>query len=104
MANLMEVFANAGRMGPPHAFFPFGLLGLVAWLLVLAGAAVLIFWAVRAMPMYRPAAAVPSAVVESPLDILARRFASGEITAEEYEKGRQVLRAGPPMPPKPPKS
>ncbi len=96
----MDVFANAGRMGP-HAFFPFGLFGIVAWLLVLAGAAVLIFWAVRAMPMYRPAAAVLPAVAESPLDILARRFASGEITAEEYEKGREVLRAEPPSPPPP---
>ena len=29
-----------------------------------------------------------------PLDILARRFASGEITAEEYERGRDLLGGG----------
>lgn len=95
MANLFEVFAHG--MGP-HAFFPFGLLGMVAWLLVLAGAAVLIFWALRAMPMYRQGAAVPPPAGESPLDILARRFASGEITADEYEKSRKVLRAESPKP------
>ena len=99
MTDVMDVFAYAGRMGP-HAFFPFGLLGMLAWLLVLAGAAVLIFWAVRSMPMYRPAAAMPPAAAESALDILSRRFASGEITAEEYEKGREMLRAEPPKPPK----
>jgi uncharacterized membrane protein len=31
---------------------------------------------------------------EPPLDILARRFASGEITAEEYQKGRDLLQGG----------
>ncbi len=35
-----------------------------------------------------PAAPPPG----SPLDILARRFALGEITAEEYQKARELLR------------
>ncbi len=89
MANMMEVFANVGGMGP-HAFLPFGLLGIAAWLLVLAGAALLIVWAVRAMPMFRPATVAPAGT--DPMDILARRFAAGEITAEEYEKARNVLK------------
>jgi putative membrane protein len=29
--------------------------------------------------------------IESPLDVLKRRFAAGEITREEYEQMRQVL-------------
>ena len=33
----------------------------------------------------------PPSKGETPLDILARRFASGEITAEEYQKGRDLL-------------
>src|SRR5579872_2465783 len=33
----------------------------------------------------------------APLDILARRFAAGEISADEYQKVREVL-AGPPKP------
>jgi len=32
---------------------------------------------------------------ETPLEILARRFASGEITAEEYERARDLLGGGP---------
>ncbi|TME57719.1 MAG: hypothetical protein E6I58_04845 [Chloroflexi bacterium] len=31
---------------------------------------------------------------ETPLEILARRFASGEITAEEYERVRDLLQGG----------
>ena len=33
---------------------------------------------------------------ETPADILARRFASGEITAEEYQKARDLLQGGRP--------
>jgi uncharacterized membrane protein len=36
-------------------------------------------------------AGVPTAA-ETPLDILARRFASGEISAEDYERTRDLLR------------
>ena len=38
----------------------------------------------------------PSAPSEAPLDILARRFAKGEITAEEYQKARDLLGGGGP--------
>jgi uncharacterized membrane protein len=31
---------------------------------------------------------------ETPLEILARRFASGEITAEEYQRARDLLEGG----------
>jgi len=31
---------------------------------------------------------------EMPLEILARRFASGEISAEEYERARDLLQGG----------
>ena len=30
----------------------------------------------------------------TPLDILARRFAAGEIDADEYKKSRDLLRGG----------
>jgi uncharacterized membrane protein len=36
----------------------------------------------------------PAPPAETPLDILARRFASGEITADEFQKGRDLLQGG----------
>jgi uncharacterized membrane protein len=36
---------------------------------------------------------------ETPLDILARRFASGELSAEEYQKARDLLQGGSSPPP-----
>ena len=74
--------------------FGFGFLSLLA---VAAGVVLLVVWAVRASgrPMYPavpPSNAAPRH--ETPLDILARRFASGEITAEEYERGRDLLGGG----------
>ena len=76
----------------PHGgMLPFAILGGLAWLAILAGVILLIIWAVRALPGTQLMRGTPAAV-ESPLDILARRFASGEITAEEYERSRDVLR------------
>jgi uncharacterized membrane protein len=78
-------------------FFPFGLLSGLTGLLFLVGFVLLIIWLVRAlagphaMRWTAPAATSPPPV-ESPLDILARRFASGAITAEEYERARDLLR------------
>jgi putative membrane protein len=80
----------------PHgSMLPFAILGGLAWLAILAGIVLLIVWAVRAMPAGTLMRSAP-ATVETPLDILARRFASGEITAEEYERSRDVLRGEPP--------
>jgi uncharacterized membrane protein len=82
----------------------FHLFGLVMLFVLAAGAGVaaLIFWAVRASgrpayPVTAPfaqAGAPLQAVRETPLDILARRFASGEITPDEYERARDLLGGG----------
>jgi uncharacterized membrane protein len=72
-------------------------------LLLVAGVTVLAIWAIREsarphpvgpprMPMDQMATLTPR---ETPLEILARRFASGEITAEEYQKARDLLGGGP---------
>jgi putative membrane protein len=63
--------------------------------LVLVGLIVLVVWAAtRLAPQtaspYGAPARIPAR--ESPLDILARRFAAGEISAEEYEKARDLLK------------
>lgn len=83
-----------GRMGQ-FGFFPFGLLGSFAGLLLLAGFVLLMIWLVRALAgpssWRQTFTASPAAAPNSPLDILSRRFAAGEITAEEFQKARDLL-------------
>jgi len=45
-------------------------------------------------PVQPAAAPPPAAARETPTEILARRFASGEITAEEYQRGVDLLKGG----------
>ncbi len=83
------------RHGPGFMFFSG--FHILAWLIVAAGVTLLVVWAVRrsARPMYPSVPpSAPAAQRENPLDILARRFASGEITGEEYERGRNLLGGG----------
>jgi uncharacterized membrane protein len=86
-------------------FVGFHIFWVLPMLLLLAvGVTVLAIWAIResarpphpvgppVMPMHQ----MPTqAQRETPLEILARRFASGEISAEEYERGRDLLGSGP---------
>jgi uncharacterized membrane protein len=87
------------RYMEPFGFFPFGLLSSFGALLFLVGFVLLVVWVVRAMAgssTWRPGySAPPLATAESPLDILSRRFASGEITPEDFQKARDVLREAP---------
>jgi uncharacterized membrane protein len=86
------LFGLMGRDGmEPFGFFPFGLLSASGSLLLLAGVIVLAVWLFRAVAMPSRMGPPQPAVVESPHDILARRLASGEISAEEYQRARDVL-------------
>ncbi|HEY8815518.1 MAG TPA: SHOCT domain-containing protein [Candidatus Dormibacteraeota bacterium] len=90
----------------PHAPSLLGLiiaiLGGISWMAILVGIVLLIIWAVRAMPRTTFMGSAPASV-ESPMDILARRFAMGEISAEEYIRSREMLSGGPSADqPKPP--
>ena len=79
--------------GPGHGFFgqwshmmPFG--GLFFWILIVL--AVIILIAViskrrRSGPVENPSSR------ETPLDILKKRYARGELTKEEYERMKQDL-------------
>ncbi|TMF00422.1 MAG: SHOCT domain-containing protein [Chloroflexi bacterium] len=75
----------------------FILLGLIPLLLV-GGLIALVVWAITRQPQHvLPAPpygqqAQPMPPHESPLDILARRFAAGEISADEYQKARDLLK------------
>lgn len=89
--------------GPAVGFHFFWILAMFVLLFVVA-VPVLIIWAVRASshpafpigaPPVPPMGAIPPqpppAQRETPLEILARRFASGEIGAEEYQRARDLL-------------
>ena len=52
----------------------------------------MILFAVWVLTQRRPSASPPQAH-ESPLDILQRRYASGEISTEEYEERKARLKA-----------
>ena len=54
----------------------------------------LVFVLRRRFPPRRPPPGSPFAPHETPLEILQRRYASGEITAEEFVKGRELLGGG----------
>jgi uncharacterized membrane protein len=77
--------------GPAAPMLPFAILGGLAFLAIVAGVVALVIWAVRAIPANRAMQSTPVAV-EAPLDTLARRFALGQITAEEFERSRDLLR------------
>jgi uncharacterized membrane protein len=68
------------------------MFGGLMWLFVVAGIVLLVFWATRQNPWVTGHRHAPPP--EGPLDILARRFASGEITAEEYQRARDLLGGG----------
>jgi uncharacterized membrane protein len=76
----------------------FGFLALLGSLGAV-GIAVLIVWAVgRSGKTMSPVGVSPLTIGaqqrETPMEILARRFASGEITAEEYQRARDLLGGG----------
>ena len=90
--------------GPGMVPFNFHIFWLAGVLVFVVGAILLIVWAIRsaARPAYQigpqpmqMGSTLAGATRETPLEILARRFASGEITAEEFERGRDLLGGGP---------
>lgn len=67
-------------------------LMVVFWGTVIVG----IFWLVRGATSGRSASGERLAVKEGPMEILDRRFAEGEINAEDYRARREVLAGGAP--------
>jgi putative membrane protein len=77
MGNMM------GQSGPMT--WP-GLVMIASWLLVVVGVVLLLIWSFR-----RFRNRTPSAVDESPLTILQRRYARGELGLDEYARIRENL-------------
>jgi len=71
--------------------FLFAIFGALAWLAIFAGVVLLVIWAIRVLPGSGLMRTAPPAI-ESPEDILARRFAMGEISAEDFARTRELLR------------
>ena len=95
---LLDLMGRAGM--EPFGFFPFGLLSASGSLLILAGVVVLAVWAFGAIAGAARMSPPPQPMmVETPHDTLARRFASGDITADEYQQARDLLGGAAPPPP-----
>jgi uncharacterized membrane protein len=79
-----------------HLFYIFMLLAFagatVAVIALAVHAATRTAYPAGIPPMQMGAAPPPAR--ETPLEILARRFASGEITADEYQRARDLLGGG----------
>jgi uncharacterized membrane protein len=82
-----------------HLFYSLVLFGFLVVVAVVIAVIILAVHATTrtayptgATPMQMGAAPPPAR--ETPLEILARRFASGEITAEDYQKARDLLEGG----------
>ena len=90
----MSVVGPGMFFGP--IFFLFGFLVVVAVVIAVIVFAVHASTRTAYPPGTPPAqlGAAPPPARETPLEILARRFASGEITAEEYQRARDLLGGG----------
>lgn len=67
-----------------------GIWALLLLLVLLAGVAAAVYVGVRA-------AGGPRSQAPSPVDVLERRLATGEIDRQEYEDRRRALRDGDPL-------
>ncbi|HXC76481.1 MAG TPA: hypothetical protein VNU19_05470 [Candidatus Acidoferrum sp.] len=74
-----------------HAGFLF--VGAIFSVVVVGGVVLLVLLAMRDRPVFP---GLPPATGEAPLQILDRRFATGEISADDYQKARDLLTGGGP--------
>jgi uncharacterized membrane protein len=82
-------------IGPPLHFFWLFWLGVVALVVIAVVIAIVQGRSGPSQHTFPPSVPMPPLPPsEAPLDILARRFAKGEITAEEYQKARDLLGGG----------
>jgi putative membrane protein len=79
-----------GMMGGGYGFNPLGLiLSLVLWALIISGIVLLVVWLARSAN----GGGSLIASSESPLDILKRRYARGEVTKEQFDAIKRDLEA-----------
>jgi putative membrane protein len=75
-----------GMMYGYHYGMGWMVVSLVFWILLIAGAVLLVLWIVG-----KSGRGSRAGVEESALDILKKRYARGEITREQYEEMKKVV-------------
>jgi putative membrane protein len=90
MGAAMGLGGIGGMMGRPTFWLWPGWLTMLSWLLVAVGVVLLAVWGVRTL-----GAGAAGAREETPLSVLQRRYARGEVKPEEYERIKaDLLRDG----------
>jgi putative membrane protein len=87
---MMGGYGGYGGMMTGYGFNPMGvILSLVLWALIISGIVLLVVW------LARNANRGPSFIGsgESPLDILKKRYAKGEVTKEQFDAVKRDLEA-----------
>ena len=87
-------FARPGMMGFGFPFFLTRGIGMFVFWLLIIGGAILIFQSFGRRPEMSNGTNTLSGnvpAIEAPLDILKRRYASGEITVEQFEEMKKTL-------------
>lgn len=75
---------GGGWWGPGYGLFGW-LFMLLFWVLIIAGVVLIVRWLIG------EAKSTQSGSSETPLDILKKRYASGEITKEQFEAMKRDL-------------
>jgi putative membrane protein len=88
MSGHMYSYGYGGMMGPwmMGGFGPLGTVISILFVVLLVAGGVWLFQSAG-----RGTAAAPPPVAETPLDILKRRYASGEITKKQFEEVKKDL-------------
>jgi putative membrane protein len=87
---MMGGYGGYGGMMPGYGFNPMGvILSLVLWALIISGIVLLVVWLARNAS--RTTSFIGSG--ESPIDILKKRYAKGEVTKEQFDAIKRDLEA-----------
>jgi putative membrane protein len=78
---------NSGRMGGWDPMMGYWYYGGVMWLIFLIALGVGVYFILRTVKLKGP----DNSPAETPLDILKKRYAKGEINKEEYEQKKKDL-------------
>jgi len=78
-----------GMMGPWSGTGAYGVVGIIVTFLMLALLGAAVIWLLQSIG--KSAGAGHSPTPESPLDVLKRRYAAGEITKEQFEEMKRTL-------------